>query len=93
MRFRVELGPDIKLERTDTGGFLALSPDGTLLAVIVRGADGKIRLATRRLDQSQITPLAGTEGAASPVFSPDGQWIAFNSDRKIKKISAAVARP
>jgi len=88
MRFNVEMGTDPKLERTDSGGFLALSPDGTVLAVVVRGADGKIRLATRRLDQSQITQLAGTEGAASPVFSPDGQWIAFNSDRKIKKISA-----
>ena len=88
MRLNVEMGPDIKLERTESGSFLALSPDGTLLAVIVRGADGKIRLATRRLDQRQFTPLTGTEGAASPVFSPDGRWIAFNSDRKIKKISA-----
>jgi len=88
MRLRVELGPDMKLERPPGGSLLALSPDGTLLAVIVRGADGIYRLATRRLDQSQITPLAGTEGARSPVFSPDGQWIAFHSDRKIKKISA-----
>jgi serine/threonine-protein kinase len=57
--------------------------------MIVRGADGRTRLATHRLDQSQITPLAGTEGAKSPFFSPDGQWIAFHSDRKIKKISVS----
>ncbi len=88
MRLNVELGPDMKLERPHGGSFLALSPDGTLLAVIVRGADGATRVATRRLDQSQLTPLAGTEGASSPVFSPDGQWIAFHSDRKIKKIAA-----
>ncbi len=87
MRLRLELGPDIKAERPAGGGFLALSPDGTLLAVIVRGADGETRLATRRLDQSQTTPLAGTEDASSPFFSPDGQWIAFHADRKIKKIS------
>src|ERR1035437_9675033 len=85
MRFRVELGPDIKLQGDDAP--LALSPDGTLLAVIVRGADGVIRLATRRLDQNEFTPLAGTEGASAPFFSPDGQWIGFNSDRRIKKIS------
>jgi hypothetical protein len=59
------------------------------LALIVRGEDGVARLATRRLDQSQTTTLAGTEGEISPFFSPDGQWIAFDSDRKIKKISAA----
>jgi len=34
-----------------------------------------------------MTTLAGTEDATSPVFSPDGLWIAFNSDRKLKKIS------
>jgi len=88
LRLSVELGPDMKLERPHGGSFLALSPDGTLLAVIVRGADGATRVVTRRLDRSELTPLAGTEGASSPVFSPDGQWIAFNADRKIKKISA-----
>ena len=87
MRLRLEMGPDIKLERPHGGSFLALSPDGTLLAVIVSGADGQTRLATRRLDGSETTPLAGTEDASSPFFSPDGQWIAFHADRKIKKIS------
>jgi Tol biopolymer transport system component/predicted Ser/Thr protein kinase len=88
MRLSVEFGPDVKPGKSKGGGFLALSPDGTLLAVTVRGADGEIRLATRRLDQNQTTTLAGTEDASSPFFSPDGQWIAFFSDRKIKKISA-----
>ena len=87
MRLRLEMGPDTKLERPHGGSFLALSPDGTLLAAIVSGADGETRLATRRLDQSQTTLLAGTEDASSPFFSPDGQWIAFHADRKIKKIS------
>ena len=89
MRVNVELGPDVKMGAIQDGALIALSPDGTLLALIVRGEDGVTRLATRRLDQSQTTTLAGTEGAISPFFSPDGQWIAFDSDRKIKKISAA----
>ncbi len=89
MRLSVELGPDAKLGTILDGPLLALSPDGTLLAMIVRGTDSVTRLATRRLDQSQTTTLAGTEGAISPFFSPDGQWIGFSSDRKIKKISAA----
>jgi eukaryotic-like serine/threonine-protein kinase len=88
MRLSVELGPEVKLGTVLDGPLLALSPDGTLLAMIVRGTDGVARLATRRLDQHQTTILAGTEGAISPFFAPDGQWIAFNADRKIKKISA-----
>jgi Tol biopolymer transport system component/predicted Ser/Thr protein kinase len=88
MRLSVELGPDVKPEMPKGGSFLALSPDGTLLVTVVRGANGETRLATRRLDQNQTTTLAGTEGAVSPFFSPDGQWIAFYADHKIKKISA-----
>src|SRR5215831_12733011 len=31
--------------------------------------------------------MTGTEGAHSPFFSPDGQWVAFFSAEKLKKIS------
>ena len=86
VRLSAELGPDITMERSG-GAILAVSPDGTRLAVVVRGADAKHRLATRRLDQSQVTPLSGTEGAYSPFFSPDGQWIAFFAEGKLKKIA------
>lgn len=41
-----------------------------------------------------MTPLAGTENASGPFFSPAGDWIGFFADRKLKKIavegSAAV---
>ena len=40
----------------------------------------------RRLDQSIVTMLAGTEGAVDPFFSPDGQWIGFFAGQKLKKI-------
>jgi serine/threonine-protein kinase len=59
----------------------------------VRAADGQSQLATRRLDQSQLTPLSGTEGAGSPFFSTDGQWIAFFADGKLKKIAVQGGAP
>jgi len=93
MRLNLDLGPDLAAAGLGTGSLLALSPDGTRLAVSVSGADGKIRLATRRLDQSQITVLPGTEGGASPFFSPDGQWIAFFADGKLKKMPAEGGTP
>src|SRR5205814_9207759 len=44
------------------------------------------RLFLRRLDQFDATPLAGTEGADSPFFSPDSHWVAFVADSKLHKI-------
>ncbi len=82
-----EIAPDEPLSRTSGGNMLALSPDGARLVLTLRGADGRTRLYTRLLNQSQVTPLAGTDNAASPFFSPDGDWIGFFADGKLKKIA------
>ncbi len=52
------------------------------------GVDGKVRLHTRRLNESRVTPLTGTENAHSPFFSPAGDWIGFFADGKLKKVAA-----
>lgn len=88
VRLSVDLEPDMT-----PAGSLALAPDGARLAVVVRSQDGKIRLATRRLDQDHFTLLPGTEGASSPFFSSDGQWIAFFADNKLKKIGVQGGMP
>jgi serine/threonine-protein kinase len=59
----------------------------------VRDADGKVRLATRQLDQSRFTTFSGAENPTSPFFSPDGQWIAFFSEGKLKKIPVRGGAP
>src|SRR5436853_873030 len=86
VRLNAEIATDTPLARI-AGGVLALTPDGARLALTLRGADGKVRLHTRMLHQSQVTPLAGTENAFSPFFSSDGEWIGFFADGKLKKIS------
>jgi DNA-binding winged helix-turn-helix (wHTH) protein/Tol biopolymer transport system component len=88
MRFSVDLGPEAIHGRAGSGEFFnpVVSPDGTRLVFPAKGADGREQLATRRLDQSIVTVLASTEGAADPFFSPDGQWIGFFAGRKLKKI-------
>ena len=92
LHLNVEIPPGTPLARVDfgtgTGGnMLALSPDGARLALSLRGTDGKVRLHTRLLQQSQFTPLAGTENAHGPFFSPAGDWIGFFADGKMKKIA------
>jgi serine/threonine-protein kinase len=44
-------------------------------------------LATRRLDEASTTLLAGTVNGIDPFFSPDGQWVGFFADGRLKKIS------
>ena len=67
-------------------GPLALSPDGSRLVYVGPGADGGTQLWMKERSQYAATPLAGTRGAALPLFSPDGQWIAFGQDGKLKKM-------
>ena len=76
-----------------TFGNLALSKDSTRIAYVTRGEDGKDRLATRLLAESEAKTLAGTEGAALPFFSPDGQWIGFGADGQLKKVLALGGAP
>ncbi len=65
---------------------IALSPDGSTVAFVATG-DGVNRLYLRKRDETEVRPLAGTEGAAEPVFSPNGRWIAFMADFTVRKVS------
>jgi len=86
VRLSAEIGADASLF-TGNGSSTILSPDGTRLAVVASGADQKYRLYVRSLDQLRAAALSGTEAADGPFFSPDGQWIGFFADGKLKKIS------
>ena len=67
---------------------MAISPDGRLIAFAgMHGTDAQ--LYARALDQPDATPIPGTEGAVAPFFSPDGAWIGFWTDNRIKKVPAA----
>jgi serine/threonine-protein kinase len=92
VRFNVDLSPGTRISR-NTGSQLALSPDGTRIAFMATDADGKPRLATRMLDQAEFVPLSGTDAAFFPFFSPDGQWIGFSADGKLKKVAVQGGAP
>src|SRR5262245_54017919 len=72
-------------------GGLSLSPDGRLLLITGARAEGESMLFVRRLDSVETQPLAGTEGASYPFWSPDGRVIGFFSGHKRRKIPAAGA--
>jgi serine/threonine protein kinase/Tol biopolymer transport system component len=87
MRFTEDLGPVRYV-----GLSAVISPDGTRLVFVGRSIRGS-QLATRLLDQPRSTVIAGSEGGLDPFFSPDGQWIGFFADRKMKKISVQGGAP
>ena len=87
IRLDLVLPTETPIGRSANGALMAVSPDGTRLAIVLGGVDSKVRLYTRLLDQHEVTLLEGTEGASGPFFSPDGQWIGFYADGKLKKIS------
>ena len=68
-----------------TAAPLAVTADGRTLIVALADGAGS-RLWRRELDASEFTPIAGTEGATSPFLSPDGLWIAFAAQGKIKRV-------
>jgi Tol biopolymer transport system component len=93
LRLNSELGADVGLDANLPGNSaLVLSPDGSMLA-FVAAKDGVSQIYIRRLGQLQASPLAGTSGALSPFFSPDGQWLGFFADGKLKKISVTGGAP
>lgn len=71
---------------------LALSPDGRRL-VYSATSQSTTRLYERVLDRIAVIPLAGTEGAHDPFFSPDGRWIGFVADGKLQKVPATGGIP
>lgn len=75
-----------------TGG-LALSADGQRLAFVAADANGQRQLWVRALDSSRTQPLAGTEGASDPFWSPDGDEVAFFANNQLKRVPAAGGAP
>ena len=72
------------------GGTLtgSLAPDGSALAYLGPGEAGTARIWMKQRNELHAIPLAGTEGAQFPFFSPDSRWVAFFADGKLKKIPA-----
>ena len=84
VKFSITLPDDERLAAT-TLGAVAMAPDGR--SVVYAASRGTTtQLLVRTLDSATASPLQGTFGAISPFFSPDGQWVAFFAEGKLKKI-------
>ncbi len=74
------------------GDPLDISRDGKYL-VYVGDDSGKSQLFLRPLADTITRAIPGTAGGSTPFFSPDGEWIAFFADDKLKKVTLSGGAP
>jgi Tol biopolymer transport system component len=82
--FAIDPPPETTFELTQ-----ALSRDGRRVAFTAARADGTRELWIRALDSLAAQRITGSEGAAFPFWSPDGLFVGFFADRKLKKVALA----
>ena len=87
-RYPTTLGASDGLDGITFAVQAALSPDGASL-VFRNPATGPGQLYIKRRDEVVARPLAGTEGASGPFFSPDGAWIGFVAQGQLRRIPTA----
>jgi serine/threonine protein kinase/Tol biopolymer transport system component len=85
-RFQVPLPDNVTF-----GQYVSLSPDGRKLVINTSG-DPTV-LWIRDLDALEWRRLPGTEGGASPFWSPDSRFLAFAVGNQIKKIDISGGPP
>jgi Tol biopolymer transport system component len=79
------------------GGPPTPSPDGQYLAFVAGGPNGgALSVWVRPLESVEATKLEGTDGTgpeADLIWAPDGRWIGFWADGKLKKIPPSGGIP
>ena len=87
-----EMRVEITTPATDQPAMFALSPDGRSLIFVASG-DGVRRLWLRPLDETEARPLAGTESATFPFWSPDSRAIGFFAAGRLLRLDVGGGAP
>jgi Tol biopolymer transport system component len=90
---RTSILPSEKTRFSSDNGAMALSPDGRLLAFLASDENGKRKLWLRPLDAGEAQPLAGTEDASHPFWSPNSRTVAFFAAGKLRRVDADGGPP
>jgi len=70
----------------------AISPDGSTVVYSAAGESGQMLYALRT-DQLEGRPIPGTSSAFQPHFSPDGEWLAFETAGALRKVRLDGSAP
>jgi len=91
MRLTVDLPGGIRLA-PGTVPRLAITADGARMAYVIR-TDAGPALYTRTLEQFEALPVAGTEDASAPFFSPDGSRVGFFAGGEVRTVPVSGGAP
>ncbi|HET9370712.1 MAG TPA: protein kinase, partial [Vicinamibacterales bacterium] len=83
-RTTIELPDGLSVVRRDRA--LALSPDGTQLALVLTDARNRSQLYLRAIADLEMRALANTDGATYPFWAPDGRALGFFAAGELKRI-------
>ncbi|MGH9867099.1 MAG: protein kinase domain-containing protein [Candidatus Polarisedimenticolia bacterium] len=72
---------------------LTLSPDGSTLAFVAVAPDGRKSIWLRGLAEIDARPLPETYDAWYPFWSPDGRYLGYFADGKLKTIDLRGGSP
>ncbi|MBZ5558253.1 MAG: serine/threonine-protein kinase [Acidobacteriia bacterium] len=72
---------------------LSVSPDGARVAFTAREASGPNRVWIRPSAALEATAVAGTDGATSLFWSPDGRSLAFFTGTKLRRMDVPGGSP
>jgi eukaryotic-like serine/threonine-protein kinase len=75
------------------GASAAISPDGRRVVFEVRESPQKLSLWVRSIGALTAQPLAGTDDASFPFWSPDSKFIAYFAHDKLMKVDASGGPP
>jgi hypothetical protein len=70
-----------------------VSPNGEQIVFVAAADQGPAQLWIRSLNSIAAKPLSGTDGAATPFWSPDSAWIGFFAGGKLKRVPAGGGIP
>jgi Tol biopolymer transport system component len=84
--------PPAHMAFSTNGKWLDVSPDGRALAVVVNQPTGESILWVDDLKSTKSFPLAGTEGATSPFWSPDSRVLGFFAQGQLRLIDVISGR-
>jgi eukaryotic-like serine/threonine-protein kinase len=94
VRLQAALPAQTTLSMSTVGIDVAIAPDGSRIVYVGQAAPSSSpQLFVRTMDRGETSPIAGTEQALSPFFSPNGEMVAFVRDANLVKVNVRGGTP